>query len=153
MILFYTLQLSWSRPYVTRGVTFLFVNNLQRSLDDTEKALTLNHTGISAITLHGVVFLKLGRGREGLSEFERVSAAHPNNPKLHTNIGWILVRDNMPNEALPFLTNSIGLHPNDKGRAYFLRAQAYRLIGKKQKALEDLRMAARQGNQRARERL
>jgi tetratricopeptide (TPR) repeat protein len=141
----------WFRPYVTRGATFLLINDPQKAVGDLEQALKLNPTDITAVSLHGIVLLKLGRSDDGISELKRAAAASPNDFNMYTNIGGVLIKNNMPNEALPFLTHSINLRPNDKGRTYFLRAQVYNQIGKKQKALEDLRMAAQQGNQKARE--
>jgi tetratricopeptide (TPR) repeat protein len=141
----------WFRPYVTRGAAFLLTNEPQKALEDLKQALKLNPTDITAVSLHGIALLKLGSKKDGLSELKRVAAASPNDFNMHTNIGGVLIKNNMPNEALPFLTHSINLGPNDKGRAYYLRAQAYNELGKKQKALEDLRMAAQQGDPKARE--
>ena len=139
----------WFRPYVTRGAAYLLTNDPRKALADLEKALQLNSTDITAVSLHGIVLLKLGRKNEGLYELKRVAAASPKDALLYTNFGGILIRNNMPGEALPFLTHTINLDQNDKGRAYFLRAQAYSQLGKKQKAMEDLRMAAQQGNSKA----
>jgi tetratricopeptide (TPR) repeat protein len=139
----------WFRPYVTRGATFLLINDPQKAMGDLEQALKLNPTDITAGNLHGIVFLKLGRKKDGLSELKRVASASPNDFNMHTNIGGVLIKNNMHNDALPFLTHSINLRPNDKGRTYYLRAQVYNQIGKKQKALEDLRMAAQQGDPKA----
>ncbi len=142
---------NWFRPYVTRGAIFLLLNNPQKALDDLERALQLNPADLTAVSLHGIVLLKLGRKEDGAFELKRVAAASPNDPNTQTNIAGILVKNNLSNEALPFLTRAIDLRPNDNGRAYFLRAQVYNQLGRKQKALEDLNMAARQGNAKARE--
>jgi tetratricopeptide (TPR) repeat protein len=141
----------WFRPYVTRGATFLLIIDPQKAVGDLEQALKLNPTDITAVSLHGIALLKLGRRDEGISELKRVAAVSPNDFNMHTNIGGVLIKNNMPNEALPFLTHSINLRPNDKGRAYFLRAQVYNQLGKKQQAMKDLKMASQQGNSKARE--
>ena len=141
----------WSRPYVTRGATFLLINYPQKAVVDLEQALKLKPADLTAVNLHGIALLKSGRKKDGLSELKRVADASPNDFNMHTNIGGVLIKNNMPNEALPFLTHSINLRPDDKGRAYYLRAQVYNQLGRKQKALEDLRMAAQQGNRKASE--
>jgi tetratricopeptide (TPR) repeat protein len=140
---------TWFRPYVTRGAAYLLINDPQKALTDIERALQLNSADMTAISLHGVVLLKLGRKNEGVAELRRVAAASPNDFNVYTNIGGILIKNNMPKEALFFLTHSIDLQPDDQGRAYFLRAQAYNQLGKKQNAMDDLRMAAKQGNRKA----
>jgi len=141
----------WFRPYVTRGATFLLINDPQKAIIDLEEALRLNSNDLSALSLHGITLLRLGRRDDAIAELKQVTAASPNDFNVHTNIGGVLIKNKLPNEALPFLTHSINLRPKDKGRTYYLRAQAYNQIGQKQKAMADLRMAARQGNSIARE--
>lgn len=139
----------WYRPYVARGAAYLLANQPEKAQGDLEQAVRLNRTDTTAGNLHGIVLLKLGRKTAGLSEFKRIAAAAPGDLNMHTNIGGVLYKNNMPREALPFLTHSIDLRADDAGRSYFLRAQVYGQLGKKQKALEDLRMAAQRGNKKA----
>jgi len=143
----------WYRPYVARGATYLLENDYRNALGDVERALKLNPSDLTATGLHGAILLKLSRRNEGVAELERVVAALPNNGNVSTYIGWVLVRDHYPAEALPFLSHSIGLKQNDRGRAYFLRALAYRQLGEHRRARADLRMAVRMGNRNAREQL
>ena len=141
----------WYRPYVARAAAYLLVNQPEKAQADLEHAIKLNRSDITAGNLHGIVLLKLGRADDGLAEFQRVAAAAPNDLNMHTNIGGVLYKNNMLHEALPFLSHSIELHADDQGRSYFLRAQVYSQLGVKQRALDDLRMAAQLGNKKAHE--
>jgi Flp pilus assembly protein TadD len=140
---------NWSRPYVTRGAAYLLSGDPQSALQDLEQALQLAPSDLTALSLHGVALLKVGRKGEGVAELAKVAAATPKDASVSTNIGGILIKHNLPNEAVSFLTKSINLRPSDQGRAYYLRAQAFNLLGKKDKALSDLRSAAQHGNQKA----
>ncbi len=142
---------SWFRPYVTRGATFNLMNKPRKALADLDHALQLNPKDMIAVSHRGFALLKVGRRDEGMSELERAISAAPKNYIANSNMGWALLQSNMPGEALIFLTKSINLHPNDNARAYFLRSQAFKRLGKKRKAQDDLTIAARQGDPKARE--
>ncbi|WP_236021737.1 tetratricopeptide repeat protein [Geomesophilobacter sediminis] len=142
---------TWSRPYATRGATFVLVNDTGRALKDLDRAVELNPADMTVVAIHGVVLLKAGRKDEGLAELSQVADSAPNDVSLNTNVGGILIKNKMPGEAVSFLTRAIDLAPRDRGRACFLRAQAYSQLGKNNEAMNDLKRAARQGNRKARE--
>jgi len=142
---------NWPRPYVTRGAAYLLTGDPQSAVQDLEQALQLAPADLVAVSLHGVALLKVGRKGEGVSELSRVAAASPKDASVTTNIGGILIKNNLASEAVSFLTKAINLRPNDQGRAYYLRAQAFNLLGRKDKAMSDLRQAAQHGNQKAQE--
>jgi len=139
----------WYRPYVTRGATYILASQNDNALMDIEKALQLNPLDTTATGLHGIVLLKLSRGDEGVAELGKVAAASPRDGNVAANIGGILVKYKLPTEAISFLNHAIDLKTNDRGRSYFLRAQAYSQLGDNKRAVADLRTAARLGNPKA----
>ena len=136
---------SWARPYVMRGSVYNQLQRPRQSLADLDTALRLTPKDQAALMNHGIAMLKGGRRAEGFAELQRaVSLAGPQEYRASTRAGRELLRNDMPREAVVFLTRSIQLRPNDNARAYYLRAMAYKKLGQRRNALADLRIAERQ---------
>jgi len=142
----------WDRPYAGRGAAYVKLNNHAKAEKDLEHAGRLNPRNMVALSFHGVNLMKQGKKREGMAKIEQAVAAMPGNMALNANMGWALLQMNQPRTAIPFLTKAIDLSRRKNGRAYLLRARAFKQLGDHDKARADLAMAESLGETPSQER-
>ncbi len=135
----------WDQPYVGRGVVYVRLNDYSKSAKDLEHAGKLNPKNMLALSFHGVSLMQQGRQRDGITEVEQAVDTEPWNVFTNINMGWALLQINQPRKSIPFLTKAIELSQQKNGRAYLLRAKAFRQSGEREKAKADITIATELG--------
>lgn len=127
----------WDRPYAGRGAVYLRMNDYIRSENDLRQAVKLNPQNTFAVSLHGVSLFQQGKRQEGTGEIRKALKAAPDGMVANANMGWVLLEMGQPRRAIGFLTKAIDLSGGKNGRAYLLRAKAFRQLGEHAEARTD----------------
>lgn len=131
----------WDQPYVGRGAVYGSLNDYSKSAIDLEHATKLNPQNMLALSFHGVSLMQQGMQSNGITEIKQAVDTEPGNVFTNINMGWALLQMNQPRKSLFFLTKAIKLSHQKNGRAYLLRAKAFRELGEREKAKADIAIA------------
>jgi Flp pilus assembly protein TadD len=130
------------------GAKVLLANTLLGQPDKSDAIATYERLVESdnVIVLNNLAWLYMPRGDgRALSTAKRAHALAPANPNIADTLGWILVQEGRPNEALTYLRQSVQLDPNNATAQYHLGV-AYRETEDLTAARESLQRAVELGN-------
>jgi tetratricopeptide (TPR) repeat protein len=140
--------------YISRGLCYYDINNLELAIRDFNRAIDLVYPAsyllFRAFALRGNAYEKKGEDREALQDYTRAIEINPEAVNIYYRRG--LVNRNLKNyeESVEDFCNVIELDKKHSD-AYHERGVTYAFLGDKQKVLDDFKTAARLGNTEARE--
>ena len=91
--------------------------------------------------LLGALLVKMDRREEAETMLRKVIAAAPTFAKPHEDLGYMLVQQGRPAEALPFLERATRLDPSLE-RAWFTLGKALALLGAARRRMRHSRSAS-----------
>lgn len=122
--------------YKNRGQAYLEKGDLERAMEDTQKALSLDPDYGDALNNRGSIHLRQGNREAAWADFTRAVEADPLQADAWYNRGTLLIDENRNSEALPDLTEAIRIKPVFV-QAYMNRGVAYGSLGDFKKAEEN----------------
>ena len=134
--------------YYNRGNAFLKIGKYERAIEDYNSAAEINPTHADIYYNRGFAHGKLGNYEQAMRDYGRTVELDPRNAKAYTNLGIAYGRLGEYKQAVGNFDRAIGLNPKS-AEAYYNRAVCYYSLGNQRLASEDMRMAARFGNEEA----
>jgi tetratricopeptide (TPR) repeat protein len=132
--------------YSNRGNSFFDLGNLERAIEDYNKALQLNPDDTVTLSNRGAAYIELKRYDEALEDFSRAVALEPANYVALSNRCWVLVLKNKLDTALADCNSALELSPNDPF-SLSSRAVIHMKQGRMDEALADSNRAVEFGRQ------
>ena len=132
--------------YSNRGNSFFDLGNLERAIEDYNKALQLNPDDTVTLSNRGAAYIVLKRYDEALEDFTRASALEPSNYVALSNRCWVLVLRGKLDAALSDCNRALELSPNDPF-SLSSRAMIHMKKGRMEEALADSNRAVEFGRQ------
>jgi len=106
-----------------------------------QKVLDRGDSDAGAHFLIGYVFSEKGQYENAISELEIARDLFPNNADITAGLGMVLCTAGKPEEAIGVLKNAIRLNPIPPGWYIGRLGDAYRLAGRYEKAVHELKKA------------
>lgn len=132
--------------YSNRGNSFFDLGNLERAIEDYNKALKLNPDDTVTLSNRGAAYIELKRYDEALEDFTRATTLQPSNYVALSNRCWVLVLKGKLEAALADCNAALELSPNDPF-SLSSRAVIHMKQGRIDAALEDSNRAVAFGRQ------
>jgi tetratricopeptide (TPR) repeat protein len=129
--------------YVGKGDALKGMEDYQTAINAYTQAIQFapqNAPPAGAFNGRGEAYLELGQGDVAMTDFTTAVDIDPNNPKILSNIGHLLILARDPQNALRRLDDAIALDGTD-ARAFRDRAYAHVLLEEYDKAAEDIKKA------------
>ena len=121
-----------SGPYTRRGEAWRLQGNLQRSLDDHNKAIALNPLDGEAYNNRALTFKDLGKLAEAIADCDQAIVLNKNSDFAYVTRGLILQLQGNLFRSLTDLNKAVELKPNSPIALTF-RGDALRESGKSQR--------------------
>jgi adenylate cyclase len=115
--------------------------SLQKALDLTKKAVTIDDNYAWGHAFLGVVYASKGEYDKAIAEGERAIALNPSGADIHVWMGSILTSSGKPEEAIPLLQKAIRLNPFGPTWYFVVQGIAYQLAGRFEEALSAFKKA------------
>jgi tetratricopeptide (TPR) repeat protein len=134
---------TYSDAWVGKGDAHKALEDYQSAINAYTQAIQFapqNAPPAAAFNGRGEAYLELGQGDVAMTDFNTAVDVDPNNPKILSNIGHLLILARDPQNALRRLDDAIALDGSD-ARAFRDRAYAHVLLEEYDKAAEDLKKA------------
>jgi tetratricopeptide (TPR) repeat protein len=100
---------SYDDPYTNRGGLYADLGLYNEALTDYARALELDPTNATAYNNRGNTYRRLGCAAEAMADYQNAIAIRPTYAKAHLNIGGLLIQQDRPHEALPYLDQATQL--------------------------------------------
>jgi len=132
---------AWS-AYNNLGSAFLRKKQLDKAIEQFQKALEINPNNAGAHNNLGDALSQKGRIDEAIEQFQKALEINPNFAEAHSNLGNALVQKGLVNEAMIQYEKSLEIDPNyaeahyNLGVAFVKKGQVNDAIEQFQKALE-----------------
>lgn len=113
----------------SRGMALTDLGRHREGLDDLNRALEVRPEAFAERQFRAVAYLGLGRLGEAETDIAALLAREPGNSLLHRLQGELWLKRQDANRALAALDRALVLNPQD-ARAYRLRADAHKVLGR-----------------------
>jgi tetratricopeptide (TPR) repeat protein len=138
----------YADAYSNRGAAYSSLGDYAKALSDFTKAIEINPKLAEAYSGRGLAYGSLGDYAKALSDFSRAIEINPKLAKAYSGRGAAYGSVRNYAQAIADFSRAIEIDPRDVG-AYVDRAAAYAILGKREQAIADMRVAARLGNEGA----
>lgn len=126
--------------YALRAFARLKAGSLDRALEDSTNALTLEPKTATALLVRANINLTKGRFAEALSESRQALKLDPVQAWCYITYGSALSAAGRNEEAMKILNQAVALAPND-GEAHLARGRCLAALGRHAKARQDIENA------------
>ena len=114
---------------------------MRQALEMAQKALALDPTTLGAQLAMGQIHMLKRDYDEAIAWGERAVSTYPNADNAHVFLAWFLMIGGRPEEAVPPLKQAIRRNPNPPGWYFLMLGSAYRLIGRFDEAIVEIKKA------------
>ena len=135
-----------SEVYSILGLSYLELNNLEKSISAQQKAIELNPKFYKAWVNLGIAYRQLGDLDKAEECYQKALKIEPNYAELHASLGALHIFKDEPQQALLALEKAIELDPQ-LPVAYSNRAFAYAMLDRFEEADKSLQQATILGYQ------
>ena len=136
--------------HYNRGWLFERMDENDRAEEDYSRAIELDKGHADALYNRGLIYLKTGRYELAIKDFTEVIILKPDSADAFCNRGNAYLAQGNDVEALKDFNSAIKIDPQDPD-LYYNRAVLYLSMGMKKEAIKDMLVAARLGNDMARD--
>lgn len=142
------LKPDYSEAYNNRGKSYSALNDFQKALEDINRAITIKPEDATYYHNRGYVHFVLGNPRQAIDDFGTAVRIKPDYADAYNSRGAVHYSTGNYKQAVEDCGRAIGLKPNFAG-AYNNRGLAYAGLGDKDQAVNNLKTAAKLGDERA----
>ena len=121
--------------YLNRGISYRMVSDFQRALDDFDRAEEMGATGRYLWMNRAMTHVTLEHFEEAIDDLNRILDLEPDDPSCLFYRGEIFFRKRDYRKAIADYTKS--LENKETAHVFFVRADAYRLLGEYDRAISD----------------
>ena len=130
--------------YHHRGLAFNRLGQHHRSIDDYDRAIRLKADYAEAYNSRGAAYYNMGKYQRAIEDYDQAIRLKADYAEAYNNRGAAYAKLSQYSRAVEEFDRVIGLNPNDGG-GYSNRARVYLLMGKKNFACRDAKMACALG--------
>lgn len=143
-----SIRLNGTEPkaFFHRGVTRLNLGFSRQAVDDFSRSISNNTHLHRSYLYRGLAWSALSDFPNAIRDFESANSLDPHNFLGNYNLGLAYFFNDNPASAVNSLSTALRLSP-DSGDAYFVRGQAYKLLGDNENSAKDLENATKYGHQ------
>jgi tetratricopeptide (TPR) repeat protein len=123
--------------YNNRGLALYSKGQLDRAIEDFDRAVILDPYSYKAYLNRGAAFVAKGRLDRAAADFDKAIALNPSYPEAYNAKGSLFGLSGYPDKAIEQFSKAIEINPGYSA-AYGNRGTAYLLVGRKDRALEDI---------------
>ena len=127
--------------YALRGFARMKTGSLERALEDSTNALTLEPKEVMALLTRANIQLLRNRGSDALRDSRKALKIDPAQPWAYITYGSALTMAGKNEEGLKMLDQAVEMVPDD-GEAYLARGRCLAALGRKSDAEKDFEKAA-----------
>ncbi|MBI1371243.1 MAG: tetratricopeptide repeat protein [Phycisphaera sp.] len=98
--------------YALLSMILLNRKQWQAALNAAEVGLQADGENVDCLNFRAVALTKLGRRDEAGQSINDALRRRPDDPHSHANMGWTLLHEGKPNEAMPHFKEALRLEPN-----------------------------------------
>ena len=99
--------------HINLGMIFINLNENQKAIICSEKAIKINPNSFSAYNNLGIAFKALGEIEKAITCYERAIEINPNNAIIYNNLGKIFYQSGEYPKALSIFTKILQIDPNN----------------------------------------
>lgn len=133
--------------FVARGLAYGTIGNSNQAIKDFSRAIKMKPRHEGAYVARGAVYLSLGHQKRAIEDFDRAIRLNPKDSGYY-NIRGVAYLDIDYNRAMKDFNKAIELNPK-YADAYFGRGTIYHLQGNRNRSIDEMKSAARLGNNMA----
>ena len=138
----------YTDAYSNRGAAYSSLGDYTKALSDFNKAIEVDPAYGAAYCNRGAAYSSLGNYAKALPDFDKAIEINPKLAKAYSGRGAAYGSFRNYTQAIADFSRAIEIDPRDVG-AYVDRAATYGILGKREQAIADMRVAARLGNEGA----
>ena len=112
-----------------------------KAMELAKKAVALDNTQSNAHGIMGSIYLMSRQYEQAVAQVERAISLNPNDASNLLRLGFVLINDGRPEEAITALKNARRLNPTPWQHLYLQLVIAYRLTGRYKEAIETAKEA------------
>jgi len=127
--------------YLNRGISCRMVSDFGRAIDDFNQAERMGVTGRYLWMNRAMAYVSLGRFDEAIEDLDRILELEPNDPATWFYRGEVFYRQKDFRKALSDYSKSLEI--KEAAHVCFVRADAHRMLGELDAAIEDYTRAIR----------
>lgn len=135
----------WVQPHIGVGVALLRLKQYQPAQEAFAQACAVEPDNAVALSFYGVSLFMNGQKAAGSTQIELAFTKAPDDPVVLINRGWLHLMKFEPTRSVELLTRVLVLQEMKNPRALYFRGLAYRQLGERDKAEQDLEQAAALG--------
>jgi len=126
--------------HVERGRIYLDQGNVEKSIDNFNKAIAFQGDNFDAFFYRGLAYYRTDKFDEAIKDYERAIQLNPKNPSTYANMGicYRAKKEHGYEKSIQYLTEAIKLNSKYEF-AYFQRSVTYTEMGKYDLAINDLK--------------
>ncbi|MBF0504856.1 MAG: tetratricopeptide repeat protein [Candidatus Omnitrophica bacterium] len=136
----------YADAYNNLGRVYFKQGNSTRDIAEYNKAIAINPNFAEAYNNRGAVYSRRGDFVNAMADYNKAIALNPNSAQAYNNRGSIFDKQGNYNQAMADFNKAIAIDPN-LGQAYNNRAVVLYQFKEYYKALENLRMAQKLGQE------
>src|SRR3989344_860516 len=129
-----------AEAYNNRGFNYYLSGDIDRAIEDYNKAIAINPNAAEAYYIRGLAYHKKGQYDRAIEDYNKAIALSPNKVAAYNNRGGAYYKKGQHDRAIEDFSKAIALRPND-AIAYYIRGLAYHNNGQYDKAIEDFNKA------------
>jgi Tfp pilus assembly protein PilF len=122
--------------YTNRGSALMAMGQLDRAIEDFNKAITLNPSDYKAHANLGRTYQSMGQLNKAIESFDKAIALNPSFFKVYYDKGIAYGEAGLFDKSIESLTKSLEMEPTQTD-AYVSRGVSYARIGQHDRALDD----------------
>jgi tetratricopeptide (TPR) repeat protein len=126
--------------YINRGVILLNKGEIEKALEDFDRAIAINPLAYKAHNNRGLVFFLRKQYDIALAAFNEATAIEPSYVDAYFNRGLTFAATGRPAEAIEEFNRAIDLNPSDSA-IYYRRGLVFVAVGDLERGIEDLNRA------------
>ena len=130
-----------STAYALRGFARLKAGSLDRALEDSTNALTLEPKEVMALLTRANINLLRGKTRDAVNDSRKALKLNPGQSWAYVTYGSALTMDGRKDEGLKMLNQALAMAPED-GEACLARGRCLAALGRTGDAKKDFEKAA-----------
>jgi tetratricopeptide (TPR) repeat protein len=134
--------------YYNRGTSYNDLGNYRQSIEDYDKAIEIKPGYAEAYNNRGIAYGSLGNYRQAIEDFNRAIEIKPDQEKYYNNRGNAYAGLGNYRQAIKYYGRAIEIKPG-YAEAYRNRSISYVRLGNNNLAFNDLRTAAKLGDEHA----
>ncbi len=138
----------YEEAYLNRGVVYAKLGNTKQEIRDYDKAIEINPQDANAYYNRGITYGKLGNFNQAINDFDKAIELNPQYAKAYNNRGIAYGKLGNTKQEIRDYDKAIEINPQD-ANAYYNRGITYGKLGNFNQARNDMKIAARLGDETA----